>query len=73
MKSLKSIVVISLDFELLWGVFDKVDYKEKETYFKNTRKVIPKILDLFSENDIHCTWATVGMFNLAPNKIGVIF
>ena len=54
-------MVISLDLELLWGVFDKVDYKEKETYFQNTRKVIPKILDLFSEYDIHCTWATVGM------------
>ncbi len=54
-------LVISLDFELLWGVFDKVDQKEKETYFQNTRKVIPKILDLFSEYQIHSTWATVGM------------
>lgn len=54
-------LVISLDFELLWGVFDKVDHKEKETYFQNTRKVIPEILNLFSEYNIHCTWATVGM------------
>jgi peptidoglycan/xylan/chitin deacetylase (PgdA/CDA1 family) len=54
-------LVISLDFELLWGVFDKVDYKEKETYFNNTRKVIPEILNLFSEYQIHATWATVGM------------
>ena len=54
-------LVISLDLELLWGVFDKVDHKEKEIYFKNTREVIPEILNLFSENKIHCTWATVGM------------
>ncbi|WZL88735.1 polysaccharide deacetylase family protein [Salinimicrobium sp. 3283s] len=54
-------LVISLDFELLWGVFDKVDHKEKTTYFKNTRQVIPGILNLFSEYEIHCTWATVGM------------
>ena len=54
-------LVISLDFELLWGVFDKVDHKEKETYFKNTRHIIPEILNLFSEYEIHCTWATVGM------------
>jgi len=54
-------LVISLDFELLWGVFDKVDYKEKEVYFSNTRKVIPEILNLFSEYKIHSTWATVGM------------
>ena len=54
-------LVISLDFELLWGVFDKVDYKVKETYFLNTRKLIPQILELFTEYNIHCTWATVGM------------
>lgn len=53
--------VISLDFELLWGVFDKVDHKEKKVYFQNTREVIPRILKLFPEFDISCTWATVGM------------
>src|SRR5680860_1223778 len=60
-ESTNGFLVISLDFELLWGVFDKVDYKEKETYFKNTGKVIPEILGLFSEAQIHATWATVGM------------
>jgi len=65
----KGCLVISLDFELLWGVFDKVNYKEKEIYFKNTRIVIPEILNLFSEYDIHCTWATVGMlFNKNWNQ-----
>lgn len=54
-------LVISLDFELLWGVFDKVSWEEQETYFLNTRKVIPEILKCFSEHDISCTWATVGM------------
>lgn len=54
-------LVISLDFELLWGVFDKVDYQEKESYFRNTRTLIPSLLELFREFDIHCTWATVGM------------
>jgi len=57
----KGALIISLDFELLWGVFDKVNYKEKEIYFNNTKKVIPEILNLFSEYKIHCTWATVGM------------
>ena len=55
------LLVISLDFELLWGVFDIVSIQEKTTYFENTRKVIPKILDFFSRNDIHATWAVVGM------------
>lgn len=61
MKDKPGYLVISLDFELLWGVFDKINYKEKKTYFTNTRKVIPEILDLFSEYEIHATWASVGM------------
>jgi len=61
--------VISLDFELLWGVFDKVDYSEKKTYFENTREVIPEILNIFTEYGIHCTWAVVGMlFNKDWNE-----
>lgn len=54
-------LVISLDFEFLWGVFDKVNYKEQITYFRKTREVIPQILKLFQQYDISCTWATVGM------------
>ncbi|TDN82175.1 polysaccharide deacetylase [Salegentibacter sp. 24] len=54
-------LVISLDFELLWGVFDKVDWREKKEYFKNTRELIPQILQLFDKYNISCTWATVGM------------
>ena len=54
-------LVISLDFELLWGVFDKVDWREKKEYFQNTRELIPKMLRLFEEYEVSCTWATVGM------------
>lgn len=53
--------IISLDFELLWGVFDVVDHEAKREYFSNTRKLIPELLRHFTENDIHATWATVGM------------
>ena len=52
--------VISLDFELLWGVRDHAD---KDSYGANilgARDAIPRILELFAENDIHATWATVG-------------
>lgn len=61
MTNLNSYLVISLDFELLWGVFDKVDFRQKHQYFHNTRKVIPQLLKLFKDNEIHCTWASVGM------------
>lgn len=30
-------------------------------YFLNTRKVIPEMLRLFAEHDVHVTWATVGL------------
>jgi len=58
-------LIISLDFELIWGVFDTVDIDAKSQYFLNTRKVIPEILELFSKSNIHATWASVGMlFNI---------
>ncbi|UZH55506.1 polysaccharide deacetylase family protein [Salinimicrobium tongyeongense] len=53
--------VISLDFELLWGVFDVVDYKKKVEYFENTRKFVPLVLKSFEQYGIHATWAVVGM------------
>ncbi|WP_224999061.1 polysaccharide deacetylase family protein [Cesiribacter sp. SM1] len=52
---------ISLDFELYWGVFDKVQLEEKTTYYDNTRRVIPQMLSLFEKEKVHVTWATVGM------------
>lgn len=54
-------LVISLDFELVWGLFDHITIVDKQTYFQNTLEVIPKIITLFQENNINATWATVGM------------
>lgn len=54
-------LIISLDFELHWGRFDKYSPEDYLTYYRNTRKVIPRILDLFDKYQIHATWATVGM------------
>jgi len=57
----KPTLIISLDFELHWGRFDKYSIDSNLTYYRNTRAVIPKLLALFSKYDIHVTWATVGM------------
>jgi peptidoglycan/xylan/chitin deacetylase (PgdA/CDA1 family) len=57
----KGIFTISLDFELLWGIFDKVGTNYRQSYFSNTRKLIPEMLDLFAEYKVAVTWATVGM------------
>lgn len=51
--------IISLDFELFWGVRDS----RGEEYFdtlKNVHEVVPQLLSLFEKYDVACTWATVG-------------
>src|SRR5690606_2561647 len=55
------VFTISLDFELYWGIFDKVLLKERLEYFANTREVIPQMLALFEAQQVRVTWATVGM------------
>jgi peptidoglycan/xylan/chitin deacetylase (PgdA/CDA1 family) len=63
-------LVISLDFELHWGVRDKCapdgPYREN---LLGARKAIPQILDLFAEFEIAATWATVGfLFAESPRE-----
>jgi peptidoglycan/xylan/chitin deacetylase (PgdA/CDA1 family) len=58
---MRGTLTISLDFELLWGIFDKVGNSYKNSYFTNTRKVVPQMLERFGKNEIAVTWATVGM------------
>ena len=61
MKS-KGYFLISLDFELQWGRFDKVvldNVRKKE--LESTLELIPQMLKLFEENKIAVTWAVVGM------------
>lgn len=52
--------VISLDFELLWGVRDHADHASYGANVLGGRKAIPYILDLFAKYEISATWATVG-------------
>src|SRR6516162_4806698 len=53
--------VISLDFELMWGVRDVAT---RETYGRNilgVRRAIPAMLELFHRRGIGATWAIVGL------------
>lgn len=59
--------IISLDFELHWGVADLWDLESRKQYFLNTRESIPKVLELFKKYEINATWATVG-FLFARDK-----
>lgn len=60
MRNTKGILVISLDFELYWGFRDKKPLAYYKERLMGTRVAIPRILDLFSEYNIHATWAIVG-------------
>ena len=56
----KGTFVVSLDFELEWGVRDRPGAVAYRPNLLGSRRAIPRILDLFREFDIHATWATVG-------------
>ena len=59
-------LIVSLDFELFWGM---QDVRTLESYRKNilgARAAIPQLLELFKKHGIHATWATVG-FLFAEN------
>ena len=55
------VFTISLDFELMWGVFEKKDIKKYGKNIKGGNVAILKILELFNDYNIHATWAVVGM------------
>lgn len=55
------VLVISLDFELHWGRFDKTGIRGNEAYYRGARKAIPEILQVFKDYQIEATWAAVGM------------
>jgi peptidoglycan/xylan/chitin deacetylase (PgdA/CDA1 family) len=52
--------IISLDFELHWGVRDVKSVDQYRQNLLGVRRVVPALLDIFAEYDIHATWATVG-------------
>ena len=60
MKRYKGILTISFDFELYWGVRDKHTIQQYRNNLYGTGNAIKGILALFTEYNIHATWATVG-------------
>ena len=59
---MKSNFIVSLDFELIWGMHEGDIVNS--TYLDNIRggrKAIPQLLSLFEKYGVHATWATVGL------------
>jgi peptidoglycan/xylan/chitin deacetylase (PgdA/CDA1 family) len=61
MEHRKGYLIISLDFELFWGMTDASTLEEYGENIRGVRTAIPRILELFTRYGIHATWATVGM------------
>lgn len=59
----ESALVISLDFELHWGVAERVRGPEHpyNAHLHGAREAVPRLLALFRDRGIHATWATVGI------------
>ena len=63
-------LIVSLDFELFWGMQDSWELSEYEDHVLGGRKAIPRLLELFQKHGIHATWATVG-FQFAESETEV--
>lgn len=53
--------VISLDFEINWGVRDQQTLAQYGPNLLGVRQAIPAMLSLFAEYGLRVTWATVGL------------
>jgi hypothetical protein len=53
--------VISLDFELFWGVRDKRILAHDQANLLGGRRAVGEMLDRFAAQGIRATWATVGL------------
>ena len=53
-------LIVSLDFELFWGMLDCSTLEAYQDNVLGGRKAIPQLLALFEKYGIHATWATVG-------------
>jgi hypothetical protein len=65
------VFVISLDFELHWGVSDHMTVNDYKENLDNTRRAIRQMLLLFDQYKIHVTWAIVGLL-FCENKEDVL-
>lgn len=69
-KSAGGFLVLSLDFELHWGVHDVMSLAQFEPIARRVREVVPRMLELFQRYEIHATWATTGfLFFASPEEL----
>lgn len=59
-KTENGVLTISLDFELYWGMRDHLSIEQYQDNLVHVRRAVQEMLQVFSEHQIHVTWATVG-------------
>lgn len=57
---MNGVFVISLDFELYWGMRDVISVEGYSAHLDGTPNAIEEMLELFDKYDTHVTWATMG-------------
>jgi len=62
--ALPPLFIISLDFELYWGVRDVMTVDGYRRHLEGARVVVPRLLELFRAYDVRATWAAVGCLML---------
>jgi len=65
---MKGKFIISLDFELFWGISETKNFETYGENLSNTHIVVEKLLDIFDKFDIRVTWATVGFLFFKDEK-----
>ena len=61
-------LVISLDFELFWGVRDVTSISRYGKNILGVREAVPAILKLFRSYGVSATWAVVGLATFENKK-----
>ena len=62
------VFVISLDFELYWGMRDVISIEGYSANLDGTPNAVEEMLELFKKYDTHVTWATIGFLFCKDKK-----
>lgn len=60
--------VISLDFEMMWGVRDKRTVSSYGNNIAAVRRVVPRLIEMADKAGVHLTFGVVGMMMLKDKK-----
>ena len=69
MNSQKPSFSISIDLELAWGVWDRINSKYLNNAINLERDIVDKLINIFNTYEIPVTWATVAALIDQKNKM----